>query len=317
MNKAHATTQKFSTGKPRRPVAHFASSGLKNHLKRRHDRHLTQELRLSVDQIPCQRANVFYPPASDINASRRRRLDAPKRYVQVYGMSWFVIDQYGEREISKSQLEAMRLKLEPWSQLSDDVEDELALVPFSQLAVKAPAADVLEALAHLAAEDGLSCVEGHHSAGPTILLAHLEGWTFVAEPYTDPELRFVCADTVDALFEVMGADGLFFGYEEVAGILHIARFDQGQMRSLWYDAFEPGPSFALSFDDHGRCTEEDARSYAVRELGLPQDCETLDRVAFLRYTLNQAQLPIFSPDLHGLPIQYQLALYPAHEAQHP
>lgn len=227
-------------------------------------------------------------------------------------MSWFVIDQYGEREIPAQQLEAMRKSLEP-------LEDtERGWSAFVQLAVLAPVEHVLDALKGLAASSSLRCVDARCLSAPTILIAQLAGWTFVAEPTTELELRFVNADLVDALFDELGADGLFFGYEEDSSTLHLARFIQGQMKLLWYDALEPGPSFALTFHEDGRCTEEDARQFALRELNAPEDTQQLDRFAFMKHLLMQAQLPLLSPDLHGLPILHQLTLYPAHEAQqHP
>lgn len=226
-------------------------------------------------------------------------------------MSWFVIDQYGEREIPIEQLEAMRKSLEPLE------DDELSWTAFVQLAVYAPVEHVLDALKGLAASSSLRCVDARCISAPAILVAHLAGWTFIAEPTTELELRFVNADLVDALFEALDADGLFFGYEEDSGTLHLARFLQGQMKLLWYDALEPGPSFALTFHDDGRCTEEDARQFALRELDAPAETQVLDRFAFMKHLLMQANLPLLSPNLHGLPISHQLTLYPAHEAQHP
>ena len=221
-------------------------------------------------------------------------------------MTWFIIDNQGQRPIC-----------EEWMQQKRHLAHQ-SLVwgvwhSFAQIAVQASDEQLLTYLQRLANQHGVQC-RPCTTERANAKITTQDQWSIWSEPTTDPDLCFINADTVDALFEEM--DGMYYGYDEEEGTVHFARFEQGQMAFLWYDALRPGPSFALTFHEDGTCTEEDARLYALKHLNLPESTTQLDRFAFLAHLLHSHGLEHFDPHLNRATAKHTVEIVPLTAQRH-
>lgn len=124
--------------------------------------------------------------------------------------------------------------------------------------------------------------------------------TLLAEPGLDMGLRCVHEALADHVVTALGADGALVT-RDAEGTLTLTIWRAGCLTLSWIDPLIDGAGMACTYLDDGRCTEEDARHFALRALGLDEDTAELDRHAFIELMLKQLGLPALSPDLAELP----------------
>ena len=207
---------------------------------------------------------------------------------------WQLIDDDGRRDFLVNRRTGSVSSQPP---LFDDTDN---WPPFTQLALDADIDEAAGAIDPVATEFEREC-RPLQTCGSgqthTLQLAHVDGLTLLGEPCIDFEERFVTAASSEALVERLEVDGLHFGFDPSSDTLHLTRFSAGYPDFTWCDSLKPGPSFALIFHDDGRCTEEDPRRFARRELGLGADADLLDRRAFLYSVMEEFGLHSVDPDL--------------------
>ncbi len=207
---------------------------------------------------------------------------------------WHIIDDNGSREVLidpetgrvQSGVKVTHADAPDWSS-------------FTQLAVRASVHEVAEALCQVADDFDRHCEQ--LTAPPDerehgIHLAHRDGITIVSEPGIDFEKRFITAASAEAITKYLERDGIHFGYDATSGTLYLTEFDEGAPDFTWCDSARPGPSFALDFQEDGRCTEEEPRPFALRHVDRPNDASELDRRAFVAARLERLGLECLAPD---------------------
>ncbi|MFB6350586.1 MAG: hypothetical protein ABEN55_02125 [Bradymonadaceae bacterium] len=171
--------------------------------------------------------------------------------------------------------------------------------PFTQFAVHAPLDDVTDALEDVAREFDLPCrpcASSTRGREHRVEFAQTGDLTLIGEPGVPFDDRFVTAASSEALVEYLETDGVHFGHDPQTGSLHLTTFVDGAPDFTWCDSLQPGPSFALTFHDDGRCTEEDPRRFALRRMGAERTGGCLDRRAFILEELHNAGLATIDPD---------------------
>ncbi len=118
--------------------------------------------------------------------------------------------------------------------------------------------------------------------GEVVFASSQGALSLIASPMHDPDEPPLDPGDADALFEALGADGVYVTHDPDAGALTFARYRAGALTFLWADTITPPHSTALTFHPDGRCTEEDGRRWALRALDLPPTDE-LDRYALITY----------------------------------
>lgn len=218
--------------------------------------------------------------------------------------SWFVIDAHGRRAISRSPMDF-------WSQF-DYSADEAEWPEFTQLVVRARLDDVARAVETVAGTLGLACsdvtAEPERWGPGAIHFAVDEEIVLVTEPGVDLDERFLHDASADAIAGLLARDGAFFGHDPSTGLIHVTTFSLGAPELAWYDSIEPGPSFARTFHDDGRCTDEDPRTFALDLLDMPPTSPLLDRYKFVSTVVARFGVSTISPDLDELPVERVLRL---------
>jgi len=207
---------------------------------------------------------------------------------------WHLIDDDGRREVI---VDPEHGRVESGVKVRYDRRDWPA---FTQLAIRSSVDELAAAVRSVADEFNLPCrrVDGaEHAESHLLRFARNGKFVLAAEPDVAFEERFVTAASCEALAERLGTDAAHFGHDPSAASLHLTRFTDGSPDFTWCDSLRPGPSFALSFHDDGRCTEEDPRRFALRRLGRRDDRACLDRTVFLERELASMGLEAIDPEL--------------------
>ncbi len=212
---------------------------------------------------------------------------------------WFLIDDEGIHPLDMTK--------EPenfWDRFDGGVDDA-PWPPFNQVAVDASPAKTVEALHNTAPGLGVdledvSTLPERWAGG--IVVAEAGALTVVGEPGVDLEERVMALRWTEALLGELGCDGAFFGYDPEAGTLHLTVFSDGRAEFAWCDSLRPGPSYAMVFDDEGKCREEDPRRFALRMLEMPETSPLLDRYRFVWSNLERLGLDVVSPEMEEFPI---------------
>lgn len=223
---------------------------------------------------------------------------------------WYIVDARGWRRIDVTATRKGELRWDYWSGFRAQ-EDASAWPDFAQFAVRAPAAQVRAALQSVAERLGLSYAEITHQpeawADALFVTEERVGAHDVAclvgEPRRDVEARLVGEESAELFFELLGADGAFFGHAVDSGTLFLSVFRAGQLEFAWRDSLQPGPHWALTIYADGRAVTEDPRAFALNRLGLPPTSPLLDRYAFVEQELSALGLPPVSPLLAHRPIR--------------
>lgn len=222
---------------------------------------------------------------------------------------WYIVDARGWRRIDVATTRKGEIRWDCWSGFRAQ-EDASAWPDFAQFAVRAPAAQVREALQALAAHLDLTCEEITHQpeawADALFVTEERAGAQGVAclvgEPRRDRDERLVASESAELFFEALGADGAFFGHATDTGTLSLSVFRAGQLEFDWRDSLQPGPHWALTITADGRAVTEDPRTFALNRQGLPPTSPLLDRYAFVEQELAALGLPPVSPMLAHRPI---------------
>lgn len=154
---------------------------------------------------------------------------------------------------------------------------------FTQFAVRESVEALRDAIIGVTREFALPCTEvdvGHSEREHRVELIERGELVYLGEPGISFDDRFVTAASSEAIAERLGADGVHFGHEPSAGSLHLTKFQAGSPVFTWCDSLRPGPSFALTFHQDGRCTEQDPRRFALQRMG-GDGTGCLDRRAFV------------------------------------
>lgn len=124
--------------------------------------------------------------------------------------------------------------------------------------------------------------------------------TLLAEPGLDMGLRCVHDALADLILSALATDGALVSHD-AEDTLTLTIWRAGRITLSWIDPLIDGAGSACTYPEDGRCTEEDARHFALRALGLDKDTAELDRYAFIELMLRQLGLPALTPDFTGLP----------------
>jgi hypothetical protein len=210
---------------------------------------------------------------------------------------WHIIDDDGSREVI---VDLDRGRICSGVKVAHDRDDWPA---FTQLAIRAEIGQVRQAIASVAGEFDLPCrPTAPDQATPphTIQLARSDGLTLVGEPGIDFEDRFITAASSEAVAEALGCEAVHFGHDPTAASLHLTRYTAQGPEFTWCDSLRPGPSFALTFHDDGRCTEQDPRQFALDRSGAAADRTCLNRRTFVEEELASFGLATIDPELREL-----------------
>lgn len=186
--------------------------------------------------------------------------------------SWYVIDHHGAREVPVRHAEPPP----DWPALA-----QLAL----RLGVDRAAAHIEQLAQRLAQEaPGRS---RHHLA-----IAPCGPWALATEPGVDLDVGVLSPAGAQWLVERAGCDAMFVLHDPTPGLIHLARFQAGQLRLRWEDATDPwGPNLAQSIDAQGRGIHREPRPLALELMDLPAQTPILDRHAFVDHLLAELGLP--------------------------
>ncbi len=182
------------------------------------------------------------------------------------GERWCVHDEHASRQVNIDWLRAQRSAGDAWP-------------GFINLFVDAPMGASLTAFEHAR---GARWEVPDGSPDEVVFASTRGSLSLIASPMHDPDEPPLDPGDADALFEALGADGVYVTHDPDAGALTFARYRGGVLRFLWADTIVPPHSTALTFHEDGRCTEEDGRRWALRALDLPRTGE-LDRYALITY----------------------------------
>ncbi|TXD34221.1 hypothetical protein FRC96_14405 [Lujinxingia vulgaris] len=214
---------------------------------------------------------------------------------------WYLIDDEGIHRLDLGE----QSSVEFWDGEGSPDEETGQWPGFSQVVIDASPSRVVEALKRTAPmmEIGLKEVTAHPERWEGGVMVATDGpLTLVAEPGVDLDERFLGAEWAEELFSELRCSGAFFGYEPHLGSLHLTMYEEGHPRFAWCDSLLPGPSYAMVFESDGRCTNEDPRQFALRELELPPTSPLLDRYHFVWANLRALGIEELRPELEALPI---------------
>lgn len=212
---------------------------------------------------------------------------------------WYLIDDEGIHP-----LELEDEKVDFWEQF-DRKGDEAPWPAFNQLVLDASATSVIEALAQTAPLLGIELDEVTDEPerwAECVVIARADELIAIAEPGVELDQRAMALPWTEELIGALRCDGAFFGYDPEAGTLHLTMFEEGRPVFAWCDSLTPGPSYAMVFDDEGRCTDEDPRKFALRFLQMPETSPLLDRYRFVLANLEELGMHRVSPELDEFPI---------------
>jgi hypothetical protein len=254
---------------------------------------------------PCREAEGY--KATSHLISPARVITSRLASIVFMSHSWFVIDAHGRRAISRSPMDF-------WSQFDYSTDGD-EWPEFTQLIVNGRLEDVVRAFSTVAATLGLECADvttDPERWGPgAIHFATADDRVLVTEPGVDRDERFLHDASADAIIGLLARDGVFFGHDPSTGLIHITTFELGAPSLAWYDSIEPGPSFARTFLDDGRCTDEDPRTFALERLDMPPTSPLLDRYRFVESVLSDFGVGAVTPDLDDLPVDCVLRMVDA------
>lgn len=176
---------------------------------------------------------------------------------------------------------------------------------FTQLAIRASIDELVAGLRSVADEFDLPCrrVTEGTDAMHAVVFASDGQLTRAAEPGIPFDDRFLTAASSEALVETLETDAVHFGHDPAAGSLHLTKYSEGSPDFTWCDSLEPGPSFALTFHEDGRCTEQDARVFAVDRLYGEAEVRCLNRTRFVECELADMGIDRLEPELEGFATQ--------------
>jgi hypothetical protein len=213
---------------------------------------------------------------------------------------WHLIDDDGRREVI---VDLERRRIETGIKVHYDRKSWPA---FTQLAIRAGLEEVVAAVPAVADEFDLPCRRITEPQAPeehVLWFARDGDLVLAAEPDVEFENRFVTAASSEALAEHLATDAVHFGHDPSAESLHLTKYRDGTPVYTWCDSLRPGPSFALTFHDNGRCTEEDPRQFALRRVDGSGHSSALDRTAFLEQELAETGLSEIDPELREVSAQ--------------
>ncbi len=212
---------------------------------------------------------------------------------------WYLIDDEGIHPLDMNEE-----PIDFWEQF--DRDDDAAPWPsFNQVILDASPADVIDAFRRTAPRLGIELDEitdRPERWSDAVVIARADELVAIGEPGVELDHRVVALPWTEKLFEELGCDGAFFGYDPEAGTLHLTRFEKGQPDFAWCDSLMPGPSYAMVFDGQGGSTDEDPRKFALRFLDMPESSPLLDRYRFVLVNLERLGLETVRPELKELPI---------------
>jgi len=175
---------------------------------------------------------------------------------------------------------------------------------FTQMAIRASASMAI-AVVRASIEDWLA-TEGGPGTHGLCFCEHGE-WTLIGEPHVDMDARVIHAPSAEMIAQYSMHDAVFLGHDELTGTIQLSIFEGGEPTLSWQDSLEPfAENVALTFHDDGRCTQEDARRYALRALDLPAETSWLDRIAFVEFTLHAQGIHVIDPELDEQPLAHVL-----------
>ena len=189
-------------------------------------------------------------------------------------------------------------------------DDDAPWPPFNQVVVDASPTRTVEAL--LGTGPGLGLELEDVTDDPSrwhdsLVVAAADGLTVLGEPGIDIDEAVMAMAWAEELFGDLRCDGAFFGYDDTAKTLHLTRFKAGCYDFSWSDSLLPGPSYAMVFDDEGRCVEGDPRRFALKMLDMPETSPLLDRYQFVSHILAELGLETIRPELLDLPVTAVIA----------
>ena len=117
--------------------------------------------------------------------------------------SWYLIDHHGRRRIGRTMAD---------DRMSSSSNGASGPPSFSLLATRADPETVhraLEEVARTLSARFVACPALDIQEG-ALVVARIEGMTYVGEPGVDPSERFLAPDTVEANFGLLARDGLFY-----------------------------------------------------------------------------------------------------------
>lgn len=211
--------------------------------------------------------------------------------------NWFVIDRWGRRPVN-TRLDTY------WSRFDYGAAD-IDWPAFNQLVTRASADNVVRALRTFAAMLDVELIDVTRAPqrwNGALLVGENGGSLCVCEPGFDLDDRLLRPESVEAIAGLLAEDSAFFGYDPATGTVHVARYETGVPVLEWFDSALPGPSYARTFPSHGRATDEDPRTFALRALGMCETSPLLDRVAFVESELEPFELARISPELEDCPV---------------
>jgi hypothetical protein len=214
---------------------------------------------------------------------------------------WYLIDDDGCRRIDVTEK-----RWDFWSDFRESGELDHPWPAFTQLAVRVDLEQLIDALQVVADEYGAEPID--LSSNPeqwdeSVCLARWEALSLATEPARDLDERFIGAEVAERIAAELDATGVYFGFDPSAGTLHIARYENGEPDFSWADSLEPGPSYAITFNEDGSATQEDPRTFALRELDQPENSPFLDRYDFVEHVLASVGLREVHPNFEELPIE--------------
>ena len=206
---------------------------------------------------------------------------------------WFVIDRWGRRSanfraVNHRRSPSLRAIAIDWPE-------------FNQLVTRAAPHDVIKALRTFASMLDVTLADtDDRDHSPGLLAVTRCGQTcVVSEIGVDLEDRLLRPESADAIFGLLADDGVFLGFDPSASTVHLTRYALGAPVLDWWDSALPGPSYARTFLNNGRATDEDPRMFALAALELPGTTPLLDREAFLCHHLEEFDLASVEPNLVG------------------
>lgn len=214
---------------------------------------------------------------------------------------WYLIDDEGTRPVNQQ----VPQEPEDFWELFDHDGEEAPWPAFVQVIGNASAGRVVDALLRTASSFEIEVEEvTDHPAlwADGILLAEQQGVTIIGEPGVDESERVMAALWSEELFADLRADGAYFGYDPAAGTIFLTVFSDGRPLFAWCDSLLPGPSYAMVFDEEGRCTNEDPRKFALRRMKIPETSPLLDRHHFVLSELARLGLQTVSPTMDEFPV---------------
>ena len=218
--------------------------------------------------------------------------------------NWFVIDRWGRRSAN--------CRLDTYWSRFDYGALSIDWPAFNQLVTRADGPSTVKALRAFAAmldvelTDVTASPQRWHGA---IVVVENGDTLCVGEPGVDLDERLLRPESADAIAGLLAQDGAFFGYDPATGTVHVTLYELGVPTLEWFDSTLPGPSYARTFGQNGRATDEDPRFFALRHLGMPESSPLLDRIAFVESVLGPLKLPRLAPELESLPVISALRVF--------